>query len=85
MTETDTNQQALFEKYLSVRAASVRLGVTQGTIRNWVSAGLLVPDGRLRGQLRFLPETVDAMVEPYKPDRARGQRLRGKAVSNGDG
>jgi excisionase family DNA binding protein len=82
MTQSDT---ALFDKYLTVRAAAERLSVTEGTIRNWVSAGRMVPDGRVGGQLRFLVSTVDAMVEPYRPDRARGQRLRGKAASNGDG
>lgn len=82
MTESET--PALFEKYLSVKAAAARLGVTPGTIRNWVSAGELVPDGRLRnGELRFLPETVDAQIKPWRPDRSRGQRLRGKAASNG--
>ena len=54
MTESDADNVMLFDKYLSVRQAAARLSVNPGTIRNWVSSGELVPDGRIGNQLRFL-------------------------------
>lgn len=53
------------EQY-TMQAAATYLGVSYASIRNYMKAGRLVPDGRIGRNWLFNQATLDAFVPPSK-------------------
>jgi len=68
------------DRRLSTKQVAERLGVTPGTVRNWVLKGVLKPCGRLLNRdLRFWQSDADALIRPIEDDTVIcGQRRHPK-------